>query len=88
MIRVKKSAICRNLHSVAAASEEASTNVHLVSSAIEEILSSLTEGVQQPTKAREITNNAVILATSVLIIPVAGLKYLSWQYLLPQRSIR
>ncbi len=53
-----------NMQSVAAASEETSTNVHLVSSAIEEILTSVDAEAEQTIKAKEITNQAVTLATS------------------------
>ena len=53
-----------NMNSVAAASEQASTNVNLVSTAIEEILSSVDEEAKQSAKAQEITRHAVELAAS------------------------
>lgn len=53
-----------NMNSVAAASEQASANVGLVSEAIDEILASVDEEAKQTTKAQEITSHAVNLATS------------------------
>ncbi|HHD62888.1 MAG TPA: HAMP domain-containing protein [Desulfobulbaceae bacterium] len=53
-----------NMTSVAAASEQASSNVNLVSEAIDEILASVHEEEKLTTKAQEITGHAVTLATS------------------------
>ncbi len=53
-----------NMNSVAAASEQASANVGLVSEAIDEILASVDEEAKQTTKAQDITSHAVNLATS------------------------